>query len=214
MTWLVIAVLALGVFVALALVFRVPRSGWEAIAAALVLGLAGYAVQGHPGLAGAPRLADEPVGLNDAMLVQEREKVSGKDASGNNWMMIADAMSRHGQYANAATILRGAVEKEPGNSDAWLAMANALVGHADGMLSPSALYAFRHASAADPAAPGPPFFMGLAMARSGRLAEARNLWAALLARSPKDAAWRPDLEQRLQRLDQMIDMAGKMGQTP
>ena len=208
MTWL--AILAL----VLVLVFRAPRSGWEAILAALVLGLAGYAAQGHPGVAGAPHAPAESVDINSASLIKERQKLSGEVANANSWMVIADALSRHGQYGNAATVLRGAVDKEPGTSDAWLAMANALVGHADGSLSPAALYAYRHAEAADPAAPGPPFFMGMAMARSGRFAEARNLWAGLLARSPKDAPWRGDLKRRLARLDKMIEMSGQMGQPP
>ena len=49
-----------------------------------------------------------------------------------------------------------------------------------------------------------PESLGLAMAQSGRLAEARGLWAELLARSPADAPWRADLEQRLQKLDAFI----------
>ena len=113
-------------------------------------------------------------------------------------------MTRHGQYADAATILRGAVEKDPANGQAWLAMANALVGHSQGMLSPAALYAYRRASAADPQAPGPPFFLGMALAQSGRLAEARTLWATLLARAPADAPWRADLGKRLEMLDRFI----------
>ena len=214
MNWLPILALVLSVFLAIAFVFRAPRSGWEAIAATLVLGLAGYALQGHPGLAGSPHAPAEVVENSAALLVQERQKISGENPTSNSWMMVADAMSRHGQYANAATILRSAVEKEPRNGDAWLAMGNALVGHADGTLSPSALYAYRQASAADPQAAGPPFFMGLAMARSGRFAEARELWAGLLARSPKDAPWRGDLEQRLVRLNQMIEMASHMRPAP
>jgi cytochrome c-type biogenesis protein CcmH len=96
------------------------------------------------------------------------------------------------------------VEKEPKNGEAWLAMANALVSHADGTLSPAALYAFRRAAIAAPDHPGPPFFLGLAMAQSGRMAEARDLWAQLLEDTPADAPWRADLESRLNRLDQFI----------
>ena len=214
MSWLAILALVAAVFGVLVWVLRAPRGGWEAILAALVIGLAGYALQGHPGMAGAPRKADETSNLSDAMLVQERARLAGKDATGNSWVVVADALSRHGQYADAATILRGAVDNEPGNGDAWLAMANALVGHANGSLSPAALYAYRHALAADPQAPGPPFFLGLAMARSGRFDEARELWVSLLARSPQDAPWRADLEERLARLDKIIAMARQMGPNP
>lgn len=216
MSWLIILALAGAAFLALIWLLRAPRAGWEAILAALVVGLAGYAFQGQPGFAGSPHKSAESVTLTDAMLVRERQRISGQNGQSSDWQMVADAMSRNGRYADAATILRGVVDKEPDNGDAWLALANALVGHAQGALSPAALYAYRQAEAADPAAPGPPFFLGLAMVRDGRLPEARKLWGGLLARSPKDAAWRPDLEDKLARLDKIMQMAQQMqaGQMP
>jgi cytochrome c-type biogenesis protein CcmH len=122
----------------------------------------------------------------------------------DNWVVTADAFARHGQYADAAGLLRGVVDSDPKDADAWLALANALVGHAEGTLSPAALYAYHHAAEAAPSHPGPPFFLGLAMAQSGRFAEARQLWADLLQRTPPDAPWRADLQDRLARLDALI----------
>lgn len=214
MSWLVILALAVVVAVLLVVVLRVPRAGWEAIVAALLVGLAGYALQGRPGLPGAPRVADEAPSASADAMVRARQALSGNDATGNSWVMIADALARHGEFADAASILRGAVDKDPHNGEAWLAMANALVGHAGGSLGPAALYAFREAEAADPAAPGPPYFLGLAMARSGRLEEARVQWAGLLARSPAGAPWRPDLTGQLGRLDALIAEARKEGAIP
>ena len=43
--------------------------------------------------------------------------------------------------------------------------------------------------------------MGMALAQSGRLAEARTIWAELLARAPAQAGYRADLEARLARID-------------
>lgn len=206
MIWLVIVALALVVLLALTMGFRTPRSGWEAIASALVLGLAGYALQGHPGQAGAPQsMADKP-NIFAATLVDERQKVVGATVQASNWEITADALMRHGSYGDAAELLRSSVQQNPNNSAAWLAMASALVGHAEGALSPASLYAFRRASQADPAAPGPPMFLGLALAGSGRFDEARMMWAALLSHAPADAPWRKDLEGRLARLDQIIAM--------
>lgn len=206
MIWLLIVALALIVLLALTMGFRTPRSGWEAIASALVLGLAGYALQGHPGQAGAPRdRADKP-NIFAATLVDERQKVVGSTVQASRWEITGDALMRHGDYASAAEVLRTTVEQEPANSAAWLAMASALVGHAEGSLSPASLYAFRKASQADPAAPGPPMFLGLALAGSGRFDEARALWVALLQRAPADAPWRQPLEARIARLDQIIAM--------
>ena len=55
--WIIAGAQLVLVSVALVLVGRVPRSAWEITAAAQLLGLAGYAWQGRPGLAGSPRQA-------------------------------------------------------------------------------------------------------------------------------------------------------------
>lgn len=204
MSLLPIAALAAAALAALLLLFPATRAAWQAVAAALLLGLAGYAAQGHPGLPGHPTVNPQAAAENGSAAVTQRQALAGRDSQGQSHLIIAEAMLRHGQYADAAEILRGAVEKNPNDGDAWLAMGNALVGHANGTLSPAALYAYRRASAADPAAPGPPFFLGLALAQSGRLQEGRELWAALLARAPADAPWKSDLERRLQMLDGFI----------
>jgi cytochrome c-type biogenesis protein CcmH len=223
MSWvwaLLLAVVALGLVLLLLRWMGKPRGGWEAIAAALLIGIAGYGLQGTPGLPGAPKAPSETISGDPEALVAARKSFDGKamPANGNNWVVIADALARHGQYADAAGVLLGAVDKDPGNADAWLALANALVGHAEGTLSPAALYAYRHAAEAAPSHPGPPFFLGLALAQSGRFAEARNLWADLLQRTPQDAPWRADLQDRLNRLDALIaqqnQAQGQMGTPP
>lgn len=205
MIWIFVGLLAIAVFGVLAFVFKAPRSGWEAIGAALLLGVAGYAAQGSPGKPGAPHPPQEVIQGSSAALVSIRQKLAANpEQIGNNWQVIADALARHGQFADAAGVLLGAVEKDPKNADAWLALGNAMVGHAEGTLSPAALFAYQRASAADPSHPGPPFFLGLALAQSGRLDEGRAMWAGLLERSPKDAPWRADLAARVDQLDALI----------
>jgi cytochrome c-type biogenesis protein CcmH len=205
MTWVLAGGLAILAFLAAAFVLKAPRKGWEAIVAALLLGLAGYALQGSPGIPAAPKAAVQKVEGNAAALVEARRMLNGKvGPAGDNFLVIGDALARNGQYADAAGVMLGAVEKDPKNGEAWLAIANALAGHADGQLTPASLFAFRRAADADPTHPGPPFFLGLSLAQSGRLVEARDLWGDLLTRTPPDAPWRADLEQRLQQLDAII----------
>jgi cytochrome c-type biogenesis protein CcmH len=219
MTWLwafVMALVALGLVLVLMRWMGKGRVGWEAIAATLLLGIAGYGLQGSPNLPGAPKAPTEKISGDPAALVAARKTLNGKEMSQeDNWVVTADAFARHGQYADAAGLLRGVVDSDPKDADAWLALANALVGHAEGTLSPAALYAYRHAAEAAPNHPGPPFFLGLAMAQSGRFAEARQLWAGLLQRTPADAPWRADLQDRLARLDALIarqaEMQGQAG---
>lgn len=205
MIWAMAFALALAVFTVLALVLKVLRGGWTTLAAALVLGLAGFAAQSSGGQPGAPKDYRESLFQNPGMIVEVRQELLGKDRPlGSNQLVIADAMVRHGQFSDAASVLLGAVERNPRDSEAWLSLGNALVGHADGGLSPAALYAYRQSSAADPASPGAPFFLGLALAQSGRLDEGRELWAGLLANATSDAPWRNSVAMRLERLDELI----------
>lgn len=209
MSWILAFLLALVCFIMIAFVLKAPRAGWEAIGAALLLGVAGYGLQASPGLPGAPKQSAEKIAGNAAAVVEARKALSNEGAiPNNNWIVIADALARHGQYTDAAGVLLGAVEKQPKNAEAWLALGNALVGHADGQLTPAALVAYRRASEAAPENPGPPFFLGLALAQSGRLADARGIWSELLQQSPPDAPWRADLEQRLGQIDAMMARRG------
>lgn len=213
MTWVLIAGLALLAFMLIVFVLKAPRGTREAVAAALLLGIAGYVMQGRPGLPGTSKESAEPVSADPAALVEARLKVTNKNIPPNNrWVVIADGLARNGQYADAAEVLRGAVEKDPKNSEAWLAMGNALMAHSQGMLTPAALYSYRRAAKADPDNPGPPFFLGMALLQAGRVAEARSLWADLLARAPENAPWRLPLALQLRRLDALL--SGQTGALP
>lgn len=209
MSWILALALALVAFLVIAFVFKAPAATRLAVGAVLLLGLAGYALQAHPGLAGAPKAPAQDPANESAAMVEARQELSGRPLGpANRWMVIGDALARHGQFADAATVYLGAVEKNSRDGEAWLAMANALVAHADGMLTPAAVLAFREAGEAAPAHPAPPFFYGLALAQSGQLDQARDVWASLLRASPPDAPWRAELTARLSRLDQLIRMRG------
>lgn len=206
MIWIFVALLAAASFAAMVRVLKLPRRMWELVGAALLVGVAGYALQGSPGQAGSPKAPLQTHEASAAALVAERQKLGSSASAGqpNQWQIISDALARHGQFAEAAAVLQGATAQNPRNADAWLAMGNALVGHAEGFLSPAALHAYRKAGEADPGHPGPPFFLGAALIQSGRIAEGRALWAELLARSPAEAPWRADLAARLTQLDAML----------
>lgn len=203
MTWLLVALLTLGAFLVTYRLIKPPRSGAAAVGAALLFGIAGYAAQSHPWMPGSPTAAREKIGGDDEGIAQ-REKLSASAPGGDKRMIIADAMARRGRYADAATILRGVTASNPRDATAWLALANTLVSHAEGRLSPAAIFAFRRAEEAQPENPGPPFFLGMALAQSGRLQEARAVWGDLLGRSPANAPWRADLTARLRELDAFV----------
>ena len=204
MTWVLILLIAVVVWGVMVFLLKLPRTGWEITGAALLFGISGYALQGHPGQAGAPQAPVESAKLADQTLIKERQQMGAAFGQGQSWLILADALTRQGQFGAAADVLNKALVKSPQDADLWVALGNALVGHTDGVITPAAQYAFRKAATIAPDHPGPPFFMGLALAQSGRLVEARALWAQLLARSPTDAPYRADLQTRLAQLDSLI----------
>ena len=160
-------------------------------AAAIAFGCAGYAWQGRPDLAGVPRTAGErgpPMSLAGA-----RVTLMGQFDRSDSWLIMSDNFTARGNSMNAVGILRSAVREHPRDYKLWVGLGNALVDHGRG-LNPAARLAFANAAALAPDYPGPPFFLGLAEARSGNPAEAIRLWRDLLARAPADASWRPMVE--------------------
>lgn len=209
MSWLVAIALALGAFALGAFALGVARQGWTTFAAALALGLAGYALQASPGLPGAPAAAaGEPDEVDWAFVDARHEMVALGDRSASNQIIIADGFARRGQYASAAALLRDAVSRNPRDAEAWLALGNALVEHADGALTQPALLAYRRAAELAPDSAGPGYFLGFALIRQGRLMEARGVWQATLETAAEDAAGRAALAERLARLDQIVAGGG------
>lgn len=208
--WIIAIGLTLAALTAMIVLGKAPRKSWEAIAAALVFGLAGFAYQARPELSGAPKQPEAAQGKIGAGLVTVRQQLAGEGAiASNRWTVTADALTRQGEFSDAASLLLGAIEENPRDSGAWLALANNLIGHSDGALTPAALYAFRKAAEADPQAAGPPFFLGLAFIQNGQPEQGRALWAELLARTPATTPWHQGLAERLQMLDQLMAQDAK-----
>ncbi|WP_293857439.1 cytochrome C biogenesis protein [Sphingomonas sp. SCN 67-18] len=197
MGWLIILVLAGLSALLLWRLGGLPRSAFEAVAATLLLGIAGYALQGRPTLPDSPRAARVDPGAVDEEAIAQRKGMGERFGSAQAWLIAADGAMRAGMSRSAVTFIKSGLRENPDNADLWVGLGNALVVHADGMMSPAAQYAFGKAAELSPDHPGPPFFTGLAYAQSGQIDQARAIWSALLARTPPDAPWRADLEARL-----------------
>lgn len=211
MIWALVIGLALLAFAGTVVVFRLPRGAWTTVLAALVLGLAGYAAQGSPNEAGAPKAAAPLVPGEGASLVELRRAVLPESfRSHHNAVITADAFARHDRYAAAATMLLRAVRENPGDGEAWLALGNALVAQADGAMTPAAQFAYRRAEAAAPRSPGVPFFVGVVQLQAGNFLDARGLWSEAASRAPLESDARQVIESRIARLDavvkQMLEM--------
>ncbi len=174
--------------------FRGRQLEW--LGAALLLGLAGYAWQGSPVLEGRPTepLHERPV---EGSTEINEDFLNNRNPTSERWIMFAEAANRRGDHMNAAHAIQNAIDSDPDNADLWVALGNALLLHGEGQMNPAAQLAFERAAQLAPDHPGPPFFLGLALAQAGRLDDAEATWLALLERTPENAPYRADLESRL-----------------
>jgi cytochrome c-type biogenesis protein CcmH len=162
--------------------------------AAVAFGSAGYALQGSPGLIGQPRAATErpaPIPLAGA-----RHAMTGQFDYADTWLNMADALASRGKTEDAARLLQAQVARHPSDYKLWVGLGNALTDHAR-TITPAGRLAFERAAELAPGYPAPPFFLGLAEARSGNPEEAVRLWREILAGAPADASWRPIVEDGL-----------------
>lgn len=172
--------------------FGVRGAVLTASAAALLLGGAGYALQGSPGLPGAPAQGTESRDVFP--LTEARHAFFGEFTPAESWLRMSEALARDGRTEDAAGILQNAVKRYPGDPQLWIGLGNALVDHARGM-TPAAELAYKRAEQAAPGHPAAPFFYGLALARSGDREGALKLWRDIIAKTPPDARWHPLVEQ-------------------
>ncbi|MDN3645700.1 tetratricopeptide repeat protein [Pontixanthobacter aestiaquae] len=212
MSWLPVIALAMAAFVVAAFALRLPKSGWALFGAALLFGLAGYAMHGSPGYAGSPTENVPEANPNNAAMVDARREFFGADSLPSRYVTIADGFARNGQFEDSANMLLNAISQDPSDVEAWVGLGNALVEHADGSLTPAALYAYSQAEQLAPQSPASAYFLGIGLLRSGRPEEARRIWAQLIENAPTDAEWVEPMTLRLERLDAMLTQMG--GQQP
>jgi cytochrome c-type biogenesis protein CcmH len=206
--------LAAACFAAVVVAFKLPRKAWTVVLTALVLGLAGYASQASPDLPGAPGKPPVSEAEEGSAVVEMRKELVGPNERSKNPLLVtADAFARRGDYADAGVLLRGIVHENPQDSEAWLALGNALTFQADGMMTPASLLAYRRAAQIAPDSAGPEFFIGWALIRQGKLIEGREVWAGKLKEMPKDAPGRGALAERLANFDavlrKLVEQAGE-----
>jgi tetratricopeptide (TPR) repeat protein len=163
-------------------------------AAAIAFGCAGYATQARPDLDGVPR--DSAARSPPLPLAGARHALMGQFDATDAWLNMADSLASRGNTEDAANLLRAQIARHPNDYKLWVGLGNALTDHSR-TLSPSARFAFRRAADLAPGYPAPPFFLGLAEARSGNPQEAVRLWQGILADAPADVSWRPMIEDGL-----------------
>lgn len=211
--WIMAIGLAILAGAAIVRLGRTERSSFEIIAAALLIGLAGYAWQGNPSLAGSPVRAAGEDNAFDEDAAKLRKEMGERFSEAGQWLVLSDAFNRRGKHEEAANVLRVGLKQYPDDANLWLGLGNALMVHGNGVLSPAAEFAFRKAINLAPEMPAPAYFYGLALAQSGQPQQADKIWRDLLARAPADAEWRADVETNLGILERAMNGGAPMGPT-
>ena len=190
MGWLILLTLVVAALATL-WALGVRQGMLTAAAAALMLGAAGYALQGRPELSSAPARGAEA--RDFFPLTEARHAFFGSFSAAEPWLRMSEALARDGESEDAVGILQNAVGRYPGDAQLWIGLGNALVDHGRGLTPPAEL-AYRRANELHPG-PAASFFYGLALARSGHRDEALAIWRDILDHTPKTVSWRPLVEQ-------------------
>ena len=201
--WLPAICIALFVFAGVMAMLRLRRL-WTIVAASCVLGLTGYALQGSPGLPGAPA---QPIAAElkaaDSLL-QMRSNMDSNYGIGKQWLITADSFARSGRYSYSAAFIQAGLREHPENGDLWAGLGVVLLLAGDGQMSPPAKMAFANARKYGPLNRAPDYFEGLVELFEGRPAQTVVIWQKLVDDAPKNAVWRPKLESQLSGLKSML----------
>lgn len=195
--WVFLLILSAAVALLVRQFARLPKGGFELVLAALLTGVAGYAWQGNPDMAGVQVQSTEKGLSLDPRVAATRRLMTDQYGEAAKVANFADLLDSWGKTREAVIAVKTGIAKDPGNAELWTSLGNTLVVHGGGMMSPAAELAFARAQALAPDQPAPAYFRGLALAQSGRIEEAAQSWARVLNGSPPDAPWRADVEMRL-----------------
>ncbi len=207
MVWIIILLFAAILLIAVIGLGKLPRKIWEIAAAAIILGLAGYAVQGMPNLAGAPAQPVAANGKTAAALILTRSEMDRSFSAARPYLIAADALSRSGDYRLAAAYIKSGIRKNPGEADLWAGLALQLMLASDGKMSPPAKFAFDKTRALNPQHPAPDYFTGLVRLFDGRPDETLRLWQGLIDKAPKQARWKKRLESQVDGVKSLLSAA-------
>jgi cytochrome c-type biogenesis protein CcmH len=170
-----------------------------------VLTLVVYLGLGAPNLPGQPlaaRLAAPTVPDDiDVLLAKVEEHLAQNPGDGRGWEVIAPVYLRLGRMDEAATAYRNAIRLLGPTAARQTGLGEAILASEEGVVTADARRAFEAATAADPSAPGPRFYLALAAEQEGKPAEAAKTLHALLADAPADAPWRGAVVAALARVE-------------
>jgi cytochrome c-type biogenesis protein CcmH len=204
MFWISIALLALAVIAAL--VIAVHRAkGRASLGAVVALAVPGIAL-GIYATTGSPEMPDQPYAARadvaeraemDKLLGELAHKLEADPGRLDGWLLLARSRLKIGDAQAAAEAFARARKLAPDNGEIAGEFAEASIHAADGVVSPDARAALALAHEKDPRDAKALFYLGHDALEQGKHAEAIQYWVNLVAISPRNAPWIPDLSARI-----------------
>lgn len=195
--WVALGLLSVISLVVLIWLVRSSKGLWQIAAAAILLGMTGYALQGRPYTPTSiakPLMASE---VTAVQLVDIRADMDQSFGSAKRWLVTADSFAKQGDYPLAASYIQSGLKSDPENPDLWSALGLQLMLASEGQMSPPAQLAFDKARAIRPNYPAPYYFAGLARLFAGDLDGAILLWEKTVSLATPKAKWKAQIESQL-----------------
>lgn len=195
--WVALGLLAAVSLAGLVLLGRLQKGYWQLAAAAVLLGMTGYALQGRPAVLSAP--AKSLAVKEDAAieLVDMRADMDQSFGGAKRWLVTADSFAKQGDYKLSASYIQAGLKKNPEDPDLWSALGLQLMLASNGQMSLPAQLAFDKARAIRPNYPSPYYFGGLSRLFNGDIDGAILFWEKALSLATPNAKWKPRLESQL-----------------
>jgi cytochrome c-type biogenesis protein CcmH/NrfG len=195
--WFALGLLSVLSLSVLVFFVRSSKGLWQVAAATVLLGMAGYALQGRPSLPPAPAKPLEASAVGATQLVEIRADMDQSFGSAQRWLVTADSFAKQGDYPLSASYIQSGLRTDPQNADLWSALGLQLMLASEGQMSPPAQLAFDKARTIRPIYPAPYYFDGLARLFAGDLDGAILLWEKTVSLATPNAKWKTRIESQL-----------------
>lgn len=186
-----------------------------ALIAVPVVSLSLYLGLGHPALRSqplAPRIAAPQTQDIEGLVARVEAHLAVAPEDGRGWDVIAPVYLRLGRPQDSARAYSAAIRILGPSAQRYNGLGEALIASENGVITKDAREALEMASAADPTAPGPRFYLALARRQQGDTEGAIQDWTVLLAEAPADAVWRPVIEEALREAEIASTPASETGE--
>ena len=176
-------------------------------------------------LLGSPKLPGQPLEARRDGPFEERRStmelvakiesyLQANPEDGKAWDLVGPVYTRLGQYDDAVRARKNSLRLLGSTAEREADLGEALIGAANGVVTPEAKQALDRAGALNPRDVRVRFFRGLMAEQDGRPKDAADTWRALLADAPPGADWAGFVRESLARVDPAAAAAARPGPSP